>query len=58
MIAPFASQTPYGYNQTVMEHTRIELPGFGLPVNHYELDEDCGFPSCLNTTHLVEDRTA
>ena len=41
-----------------MEHTtRTKLPGFGLPVNHYELHEKSAFPSSLNTNDLNEERT-
>ena len=39
-----------------MAHSRIKLPGFGLPVNYYELDEDCGFPSALTTNELDEEQ--
>ena len=41
-----------------MEDTRIKLPGFGLPLNYYELDGDDSFPSALNTSDLDEERTA
>ena len=49
---PFASH----YNQAVMEHTRIKLPGFGLPVNYYLEQGDLdAFPSSLNPSDLNEE---
>ena len=42
----------------VMEHTRIQLPGFGLPVNCYQQHGDpYAFPSSLNQSDMDNDRT-
>ncbi|KAF8802211.1 hypothetical protein BYT27DRAFT_7235520 [Phlegmacium glaucopus] len=41
-----------------MELTRIQLPGFGRPVNYYQKHENLdAFPNALNPTDMREERT-
>ena len=40
-----------------MEHTGIQLPGFGFPLNYYQLHRDPdAFPNSLNSDDM-DDRT-
>ena len=49
----------YDQLEARMEHTRIQLPGFGLPLNCYHIKHEDydAFPSTLNQIDVDENRT-